>query len=141
MVLTFDTFNLKRLIRVCDKISTPFCLLLILCYLQRMRLYPVVFDIYHNKWVILNLFLITMFFSYKCTRQTCVLVRGLYHCGFCTSPTFVSPMFVLPNLCSVRRLWVQRLYMVLNLKTKLRTLLSSTIKILSKLVKGFMSYD
>ena len=87
-----------------------FCLLLILCYLQRMRLYPVVFDIYHNKWVILNLFLITMFFSYKCTRQTFVLVRGLFHCGVCTSPTFVSLMFELSNLCSIRRLWIQRLY-------------------------------
>ena len=110
MVLTFDTFNLKRLTRVCDKISTPFCLLLILCYLQGMRLYPVVFDIYHNKWVILNLFLTTMFFfSYKCTCQRFVLVPGLFHCGVCTSPTFVSPMFVLSDFC-VRRLWVQCLW-------------------------------
>ena len=72
------------------------------CYLHRMRLYLVVFDFQHNKWVIFNLFLIAIVvffqiqpksdvFPYKCnpydvcTGLTFVLVRRLYQsdvCGF-----------------------------------------------------------
>ena len=79
------------------------------------------------------------YWSDVCTCQTFLPVRSLYQSDVCTSPTFVpvrrlyqynvstsltfvpvrrlcqsvvctSPTFMLSDLCSVRRLWVRRLY-------------------------------
>ena len=108
MVLTFDTFKLELFDLIdfigwnikgyttsgCKDIgieSSEFVTIelnsflvlgFIQCYLQRMRLYSVVFDFYHNKWVIFNLFLKTQpksnIFPNKSTRPTFLLVRRLY---------------------------------------------------------------
>ena len=61
-----------------------FGLLFIHCCLQKMRLYSVVFDFYHNNWVIFN-----SYFPYKCTRSTFLLVRRYFQTDVCPSPTFV----------------------------------------------------
>ena len=79
--------------------------------------YLVIFDFYHDKF--LNVFLITMqyfFFNstmvhrsfFKmypfdvCTGWTFVLVRRFSQSDICTSLTFLSPMFVLSDVCTVR---------------------------------------
>ena len=90
-----------------------------------MKLYSVIFDFYHNEWVIFNLFLITIIFFFKLNQSpmfflinvpvdictgTFVVVRRLSQSDICTRLTFVSPTFVQSNLCTVQRMWVRRLY-------------------------------
>ena len=131
MVLTFDTFKLK-LFDLIDfigwnikgyttsgckdkgietsefvtiELNSKLVCCFIQCYLRRMRLYSVVFDFYHNKREIFNLFLIPMVFFLKlnqsrcfflqlypsevCTGQMFVSVQRLYQSNICTSPMFV----------------------------------------------------
>ena len=99
-----------------------------------MRLYSVVFDFQHNKWVIFNLFLIWYFFQTQPKSDVFLLklpVRGLYWSDVCLSPMFVyqsdvcipvrrlsqSDDCLSPTFVSVRRLFtsptfvlVRRLY-------------------------------
>ena len=93
-------------------------------YLQRIRLYWVVFDFHHKKWVIFNFFYSNVLFSTQpksdvfpnkcthptfvlgdvCTNPSFVLVLHLYQSEVCKSnvctvwpllrPTFVGPRFV-----------------------------------------------
>ena len=100
-----------------------------------MRLYSVVFDFYHNKWVIFNLFLIAMVFFQTQPKSNVFLINvpvwRLYWSDVCTSPKFVSvrrfyqsdlcnvrclycPTFVTSDFCNVRCLRVRRLYWYLN---------------------------
>ena len=82
-------------------------------YLQRIRLYWVVFDFHHKKWVIFNFFYSNGLFSTqpkldvfpnKCTHLTFVLG------DVCTNPSFVLVLHLYQsevcksNVCTVRPL-------------------------------------
>ena len=85
------------------------------CYLQKMRLYSVVFDFYHNKLGIFNSFLIAMVFSFKLNQSPTfflitVPVRRLYWSDVCICPTLVPVRRLChPTFIPVRRLYARRL--------------------------------
>ena len=45
----------------------------------------------------------------QCLSQSDICISRLYQSKVCTSTTFVSPTFVLSDLCNIRRLWVWHL--------------------------------
>ena len=51
-----------------------------------------------------------LYWSDVCTSLTFVLVRCLYWSDVCTGPTFVPSDVCKSYVCTVRRLWVRRLY-------------------------------
>ena len=62
------------------------------------------------KFFLINVPLRRLYWSDVCTSLMFVLVRCLYWSNVCTGPTFALSDVCKSYVCTVRRLWVRRLY-------------------------------